>query len=141
PEAGAAGGCIVAEGTPEEIVRQALDISHTAAVLAPVLAAGPHAARAKYDPHAAEAAREDDLALEAVGKDARMPWETDGRRWHTIDRVTTKGAPCRWEGEILNWLDERIHALGDFGETNWNHRTQIEIAAPTKSHGWFMHAS
>jgi excinuclease ABC subunit A len=70
-----------------------------------------------------------------------MPWETDGRRWHMVDRVTTKGAPCRWEGNILTWLDERIHALADFGETNWNHRTQVEIAAPTKSHGWFWHGS
>ncbi len=30
-----------------------------------------------------------------------MPWETDGQRWHTRDRVTTEGKPCRWEGAIL----------------------------------------
>ncbi|MCI0462166.1 MAG: hypothetical protein L0Z62_34880 [Gemmataceae bacterium] len=140
PEAGAAGGCVVAEGTPEDIVAHARDLSHTAAVLAPVLAAGPHAERTKYDPHAAEAAREGDLALEAVGKDARMPWETDGRRWHTSERVSHKGMPCHWEGAILDWVDERIHELGPFGDTNWNHRSVVEIAAPSKSQGWFFHA-
>src|SRR5207244_3291367 len=83
----------------------------------------------------------DELDLDAVGKDAKMPWQTDGRRWHTVDRVAAKGVPCRWEGAILDWLERQIHKLGKFGETNWNHRTQVEIAAPTKSHGWFLHAS
>jgi excinuclease ABC subunit A len=30
--------------------------------------------------------------------------------------------------------------LGDFAETNWNHRSVVEIAASTKSLGWFFHA-
>jgi excinuclease ABC subunit A len=146
PEAGAAGGMIVAEGTPEEVVRQwgkleagAAPVSHTAVILAEVLAAGPYAERARYDPHAAEAQREGDVDLEQVGKDAQMPWEADGRRWHTVERVSHKGTPCRWEGAILDWIDERIHELGDFGDTNWNHRSIVEIAAPSKSHGWFFH--
>ena len=46
-----------------------------------------------------------------------MPWETDGRRWHTVDRITTDGKPCRWEGAILDWIDEQIQPLGTFGET------------------------
>ena len=41
PEAGAAGGDLVAEGTPEEIVKDRR--SHTGKFLAPVLAAGPQA--------------------------------------------------------------------------------------------------
>lgn len=108
--------------------------------MAPVLAAGPHIERPKYDPYTAEAAREGDVVLEAVGKDAQMPWEADGRRWHTVERVTSKGKPSRWEGEILNWLDEQIHELGEFGDTNWGQRTVVEIAAPRKSQGWFFHA-
>jgi excinuclease ABC subunit A len=138
PEAGDAGGRVVAEGTPEAVAQVAA--SHTGDILAAVLAAGPHAERPKYDPHAAEAAREGDLALEAVGRDAQMPWEADGRRWHTVERVSHKGAPCRWEGSILDWIDERIHELGSFSDTNWNHRSVVEIAAPSKSHGWFFHA-
>jgi excinuclease ABC subunit A len=138
PEAGDAGGRVVAAGTPEAVVR--VPESHTGAILAEVLAAGPHAERTKYDPYAAEAAREGDVDLAQVGKDARMPWETDGRRWHTVERVSHNGTPCRWEGAILDWIDERIHELGPFGDTNWNHRSVVEIAAASKSHGWFFHA-
>jgi len=105
-----------------------------------VLAAGPHAERPKYDPFAAEKPRDDDVALEDVGKDAAMPWEADGRRWHTIERITSEGKPARWEGAILDWLDDEIHKLGDFAETNWKHRSTVEIAAPTRAHGWFLHA-
>jgi excinuclease ABC subunit A len=115
-------------------------VSHTAAALAGVLAAGPYADRPKYDPHAPEAAREGDIPLEAVGRDAQMPWEADGRRWHTVERVTSEGKPCRWDGQILEWLDEKIHEQGAFADTNWKHRTVIEIAGPSRSQGWFLHA-
>jgi excinuclease ABC subunit A len=160
PEAGDAGGYIVAEGTPEEVVRwwggevvkpqnanttsPPARVSHTAAILAEVLAAGPNAERVKYNPQAAAAAREGDVDLENVGHDAPMPWEVDGRSWHTVERVTGKGKPCRWDGEILNWVEKRIHeaARGSelFGETNWNHRTIVEIAASNRNQGWFLHA-
>jgi excinuclease ABC subunit A len=138
PEAGDAGGSLVAAGTPEEVSR--VGASHTGAILAEVLAAGPHVERPKYDPHAAEAPRREDVTLEAVGRDAQMPWETDGRRWHTRERITSEGKPCRWEGEIVDWIDEQVHALGTFSPTNWNHRSVIEIAGPKKSQGWFLHA-
>src|SRR5262249_44928530 len=78
PEAGEAGGYVVAEGTPEDVVRAPAHglqpvgstkpmVSHTAEILADVLTAGPHAPRPKYDPAAAEAAREGDVPLEEVG--------------------------------------------------------------------------
>jgi excinuclease ABC subunit A len=82
---------------------------------------------------------EPDLDLDDVGKDAQMPWETDGRRWHTHDRVSHSGTACRWEGEILDWIDKQIHKRGAFSPTNWNHRSVIEIAAVKKSQGWFFH--
>jgi excinuclease ABC subunit A len=144
PEAGNAGGQIVAAGTPEMLVEEAARpkngvVSHTAEVLAEALAAGPRAERPRYDPYAAEKHRDGDVELEQVGKDAQMPWEADGRRWHTVERVTGKGTPCKWEGLILVWIDERIHAAGAFSETNWNHRGIVEIAAAHKSLGWFFH--
>jgi excinuclease ABC subunit A len=141
PEAGEAGGRVVASGTPEDVIASARAVSHTAMILEEVLRAGPHAERARYDPRVEEMPRPDDTPLEAIGKDAQMPWEADGRRWHTVERVTTKGQPARWEGAALDWVVERTHELGKFSDTNWNHRTQVEIAAPTKSHGWFLHAS
>jgi len=80
------------------------------------------------------------VPLEAVGRDAAMPWQTDGRRWHTVERVTSDGKPCRWEGAMLDWLDEQIHELGAFADTNWGQRSVVEIAAPNRSQGWFLHA-
>jgi excinuclease ABC subunit A len=114
--------------------------SHTGAILAEVLAASPHAERPKYDPFAADGPRDGDVALEAVGEDARMPWEVDGRRWHTVERITGDGKTCRWDGQILARVEERIHELGQFSPTNWNDARIVEIAAPTKSQGWFLHA-
>ncbi len=37
-----------------------------------------------------------------------MPWEIDGRRWHTVDRVGRNGKPCRWDGRILAEVIDRI---------------------------------
>lgn len=151
PEAGAAGGDIVAQGTPEDVAlplaasraRDAASgrpVSHTGRILADVLKAGPYSKRERFDPDAALMAKEGDIALEAVGKDAKLPWQVDGRRWHTVDRLTTTGKPARWDGEILNWMDEEIHRLGEFSDTDWSERTTVEISASKKSQGWFFHA-
>jgi excinuclease ABC subunit A len=146
PEAGEGGGRVVAEGTPEQVAfpeaggLRPAGTSHTGAILAEVLRAGPYADRPRFDPNQPEESREGDVALEAVGEGARMPWQTDGKRWHTVERVSHEGKPCRWEGAILEWLDGQIHALGDFGETNWGQRHVVEIAAPRRSQGWFLHA-
>src|SRR5262249_11184593 len=48
--------------------------------------------------------------------------------------------PCRWEGQVLDWLDQQIHGLGSFSPTNWGQRHVVEIAAAQKSQGWFFHA-
>jgi excinuclease ABC subunit A len=143
PEAGHDGGEVVAEGTPEDIVTMGghgSPRSHTAQFLAEVLAAGPHVERQRYDAATAKAARAGDVDLDDVGADARLPWEVDGERWHTQDRITTMGRPCRWEGEILPWLIAEINRLGEFSPPNWNHRTIVEVAAKNKSQGWFLHA-
>jgi excinuclease ABC subunit A len=115
-------------------------VSHTAPFIAAALHAGPHAERPRYDPHAAEKKKEDDVPLEAVGKDAAMPWEIDGKKWHTQDRLSHNGQPCHWEGRVLSWVEEKIHELGEFAETNWKQPTTVEIAGRQKSLGWFVHA-
>ncbi len=147
PEAGAEGGAIVAAGTPEDVVVQAKQAkaeggaaSHTGLILEETLKAGPYVERQKFDVTSVTKAREGDVALEAVGKDSLLPWQADGRRWHTVDRLTTTGKPARWEGDVLNWLDDEIHNLGEFAETDWSQRTTVEIAALKKTQGWFLHA-
>ncbi len=157
PEAGDGGGYVVAYGTPEDVVHHArlaekasssrarkngepLLRSHTGDVLAEAISSSPHEKRKFHDFAAEEERRNGDVDIAEVGKDARMPWEADGRRWHTVDRVGRKGSPCRWDGRILKKVVDRIEATEKFGDTNWNSRTIVEIAAPTKSDGWFMHA-
>jgi excinuclease ABC subunit A len=114
--------------------------SHTAAALAPVLLAGPFADRQKYDPQQHEEVKQGDLDITEVGKSVKMPWEVDGRKWHTETRVGRTGEPCKWDGRILAEVVDRIHELGTFSETNWSERSVVEIAAEKKSDGWFFHA-
>jgi excinuclease ABC subunit A len=149
PEAGDGGGYLVAYGTPDDIAAHAaratagdkgLLRSHTGEALTQTLAESPRVKRAVYDFAAEETKRHGDLDIAEVGKDSRMPWEADGRRWHTRDRVGRKGQPCRWDGKILEKVVDKIQAADKFGPVNWNARTVVEIASPTKSEGWFLHA-
>jgi excinuclease ABC subunit A len=139
PEAGAAGGRVVASGTPEEVVTKSQTTSHTAAILAEVLSAGPHAERPRKALNAG-AAGKDDIDLDDIGQDAQMPWQRNGRRWHAVERISRPGRPCRWEGAALEWVVDRIGELGEFSEPDWNDRSVVEVAAKTKSLGWFLHA-
>ncbi|HEV3345286.1 MAG TPA: excinuclease ABC subunit UvrA [Pirellulales bacterium] len=155
PEAGDGGGHVVATGTPEDIVAHAkratkgarnnakaasLYRSHTGEMLESMLAAGPHVERKLHDFVAQREERTGDLDITEVGKEAQMPWEADGRQWHTQDRVGRTGQPCRWDGKILAAVVDRVHELGEFSATNWNARTVVEICAPRKTDGWFLHA-
>jgi excinuclease ABC subunit A len=152
PEAGDEGGQLVACGTPEEIVEHSkraagrgkasagLLRSHTGEALAPVLAAGPYVERKIHDFHAETTEKTGDLDIAEVGRDVKMPWEADGRRWHTQDRVDRRGGPCKWDGKILAAVVDRIHELGKFSDTEWNERSVVEISAEKKSDGWFFHA-
>lgn len=161
PEAGEYGGHVVATGTPEDLVAHAARVSPrtirrktsaksskrsaafpslTGVVLADVLQAGPHEERKSYDAAQTTAERKGDMEITEVGDEQKMPWEINGRRWHTQDRVGRDGQTCRWEGRILDQVVERIHELGEFSATDWNSRGVVEISAPKKTDGWFFHA-
>jgi excinuclease ABC subunit A len=105
-----------------------------------VLEAGPHAERVPFDPKAAAAKRAGDIDIAHVGKGAAMPWEADGRKWHTQDRVTTKGTAPKWDGAALDVIEKAVQAIGGFSPTAWNTRSIVEIAGVPKSVGWFLHA-
>jgi len=67
-----------------------------------------------------------------------MPWETNGKTWHTQRKVDSNGHPIGWDVGLLSWIVESIEAVGDFLPTDWNHHTRIEITAE-KSGPWFCH--
>ena len=180
PEAGLAGGDLVAEGTPEEIVKNPR--SHTGKFLAPVLAASPLGKlgdfpvetgpgkgtsstrlsgrsldRAASAPSSGstrnngKSATKKSKANDSIGRDGagaasrsaiadaevKAPWETDGRKWHTRDRVARNGRPARWEGKILERIVDRIEELGPaedgFAPTDWSGRGIVRINTPDKS--------
>jgi excinuclease ABC subunit A len=142
PEAGLEGGQIVATGTPEQLARRGSGkrVSHTGRALQSVLKKGDYQQRPRYSPLEAEQQREGDLEIKDVGKETSVPWEVDGRQWHTVDRVDRKGGEVRWDGRILATVIDRIHEMGAFSDTDFSSRSVVEIAATRKSMGWFFHA-
>ncbi|MBQ2682302.1 MAG: hypothetical protein IJG02_00335 [Thermoguttaceae bacterium] len=157
PEAGVGGGELVFAGTPEQLVRReeerlklppeqrsALPKSWTAEVLAPVLAAGPYSERPLFDPEEyRRACAESESRIEDIDIENRttMPWESDGRHWHTTSRTSTNGTVCRWDGKILADTVDRIEGSRVFQETDWSHRSLVEILPERNVFGWFFQAS
>ena len=98
PEAGDGGGRVVAAGHAGSRSRQPRPARTPAPSSPPVLAAGPHVERPRYDPHAAAAPR----------RKATWPWRRSAGRGHAVaDRRPPlahgrarhqRGKPCRWEG-------------------------------------------
>ncbi len=153
PEAGENGGRIVAEGTPEDVALVAS--SHTGRLLAPLLAAGPHRAREIFDARQAAARSLDVEAGESAerlvipnGHDVKMPWQRDGERWHTRDRLSRDGKAVEWEDAALTYVIESIEKLGrkKLMPTDWNDRARVEMAARApkgvsqSAVPWFLHA-
>ncbi len=112
PEAGAAGGRIIAEGPPEIVAETKGSL--TGAILKGLLDAGPHEKRPRFDPQAAAMAliqqAQDAARHDEFGPDVKMPWQVDGRKWHTRDRVGRSGRPGP-----LGWPNRRTHHRSDRG--------------------------
>lgn len=155
PHAGQEGGWIVAEGTPEDVVHRASRQrasravseggsrplrSLTAECLAPLLEKGRRGPRESFDPASVLGTRAGDLDFAQVGKQARMPWETNGKKWHTQDRLAHNGKPCRWDGGMLARLIERLENQGGFAPANWNSRSVVEVTGAQQPTSWFLHA-
>lgn len=163
PEAGSEGGELVFCGTPEDLVKHAkkakpkttakrttkakkptkkpsLFRSHTGEALVPLLETAEYIDREIYDPDVINKVQDGDIELDQIGRDTLLPWQADGRRWHTKDSVDRSGNPIRWQREILVKLIERIEAIDGFSPTNWDNRSIVEVSGPVKSRGWFLHA-
>jgi excinuclease ABC subunit A len=155
PEAGLEGGRIVVAGTPEEVAayaqahspatakrssKSSLPRSYTGEALLPVLQESPREERVAFDPMKEDRWKKGDLDIEDIGKNARMPWEIDGRQWHIEGRIGRNGEPVRWEGAILAAIIDRTQSRDGFADTNWNDRSVVGITGSKKSQGWFLHA-
>ena len=167
PEAGAGGGQIVVQGTPEDLVAyanvsgkalaagasnkggtkrpvaSAIPLtalrSWTGELLAPVLTGSSRGTIQTFDAVAATAKQKGDVSIEELGRSAKLPWEVDGCKWHTQDRIAHTGQPCRWDGQALKYVIELLEKEKDLAPTNWNDRATVEIRAD-KGLGWFLHA-
>ncbi len=139
PEGGIGGGEIVAEGTPETVA--ANPRSHTGRIIAELLAAQPKLKRQAFDTGGLEEIEDVRFDEQDLGK-GNMPWEMDGKAWHTRDRIGHRGEACRWEGPALEWLINEIEkaAKGKFSPTNYNSRSTVEIKMPGSQTPWFFHA-
>ena len=153
PEAGPEGGLVVAQGTPEAIVTATWEklnlsdmpikpngLSHTAIALMPVLKAGPKIERIPHDPLKELSAKEKTINIKDLGEDVKMPWEADGKNWHTINRITLDGKPCRWEGKALEFLDKLLQTKKALAPADWTERSVVEFTATGKPATWFCHA-
>jgi excinuclease ABC subunit A len=88
-----------------------------------------------------------------IASGAQAPWEIDGRKWHTRDRLARNGRPVRWDGRILERIVDQIEELGNahggngaglgFAPTDWSQRNLVKIhgASLTKISFPFFHAT
>lgn len=168
PEAGVGGGWIVAMGTPEDVVAQSEAFlasstngkrkrrshkktadtsttpqmrSWTGELLKPILDADERGEIEVFDAAAVARKKSGDVELSQVGKDVAAPWQADGRKWHTEERISRNGKACRWEGAALAMVVDRLASVEGLKEANWNDQSRVEVTAVKKAGtGWFLHA-
>jgi len=154
PEAGRGGGKIVGQGRPEAVAFgrwESFDgtvpengdkLTPTSPFLARVLKESPCQERVPFVPEeiTRETARVPELDREFV--DGKLPWEENGRAWHCETRLTPDGKNCRWDGEILRWLEEEIGDIQGFAPFVWDNRSVVEVVSSRvkKPATWFLHA-
>ena len=127
------------------------------------MAAGPFAEREKFDPKAAakkaiDAARSDNGQAEksdgrkrlSSGKptsqgqaadpsSAKAPWELDGRKWHTRDRVARNGNPARWDGgfSTSSSTSSKRKEATPFHRPNGPMRGRPDLPGRSREADWF----
>lgn len=160
PEAGAGGGTVVCEGTPEEVaefgVSQAKAArtskakkqktssskqtsksgvrSYTGEFLAAALKAGPYEIRQTVD--ADEHAEQQQEMLKSVvdpSPGSLAAWQEDGRAWHLEDPKDRQGSKIKWDVECLRSVISRLEDCGRFEKFNFSHHSTIEVAGVNSS--------
>ncbi len=141
PEAGGAGGEVVATGSPEEVAANPASITGT--ILRDVLKRDPRAARPVFNPFS-ESTPTSEMRQEYSNRhgsknlvdlksggiplvpNAPPPWRSNGRRWHTIDRTGRNGKPARWDGAIITRIVDYVTEAGDF-LVDWSNQTIVRV--------------
>ena len=134
-------GATIDEAIPVVAPHSSPFVCHTAVALQPVLAAGPREERQRYDPreHAARELAVAQAGFGRVGREVKMPWQIDGRKWHLAQRTSREGQPRRWEPEALEYVIDLVQAAGAFAPADWSERASVEVTAPGAP-TWFLHA-
>lgn len=159
PEAGLEGGRLVFAGTPEQLIdyavrwkktsekQRTLPRTYTGEALIPIFSNGCFEERPVLDPKKyweelknIGTLEDEDLVDISAQEVSEPPWEIDGRRWHTEFRTTRSGLPCKWEGQVLSVIVDRLEEKSLFAETDWKNRTCVEIRSEEKPNAWFMRA-
>lgn len=180
PEAGVGGGQIVAQGTPEDVVRYAaqatsasasistskskaaaaqmvresspysvsplqtgngvLSRSWTGELLGPVLQQSEVASIQAFDVKEVARKQKGDVSVSQLGQSAAVPWEINGQRWHTQERLSHDGQQCHWDGAALQFVIDQLAADSRLAPVNWNHRSIVEVKA-NSGLGWLLHAA
>ncbi|MEM1061719.1 MAG: excinuclease ABC subunit A, partial [Planctomycetota bacterium] len=138
PEAGVGGGSVVVSGPPEVIAE--CDSSHTGRMLAPLLKEGKKADRETFDVDLERKKRSGDLSMREVGKDAKMPWQVDGKAWHSGGRPAHNGKPVKYDAGLVPFVVDLIEKVGGFAPAKWNDKAIVEVLHESKQGGWFFHA-
>jgi excinuclease ABC subunit A len=135
PEAGAGGGQIVVQGTPEDVVSYAtqgsVPRSWTGELLAPVLEESRRGVIETFDAESVSAKKQGDVSIEQLGKSAKLPWETDGRKWHIrsnellIPASHVAGTERHWTMSLACWKITKIsHQPTGTTERRWRVKSQ-----------------
>lgn len=114
--------------------------SHTGEALIDLMESVEYVNRAVYTAAELLKPQEGDIELDQVGRDSLLPWQTDGKKWHTADSVDSSGKPVQWQRSMLEKVVERVEAVEGFSPTNWENRAIVEVRGEIKSRGWFMQA-
>lgn len=119
----------MAEGTPEQVTQ--VEASHTGRLLKEAFARSRYAEREAFDFESYrrslyEVQKEEELA----GK-TRMPWQTDGRKWHLQDRLTREGGKTLWDPKVLEVIVDQVLADSAF-EVKWDDRDEFRLAVKGK---------
>ncbi len=139
PGAGDAGGDLVIEGTPEQITKSRR--SPTGKHLASILAKSPQEERETYSLEAAaerQALIGGRLKVENA-EEVALPWEKDGRLWHTTQCLSQEGTRPQWDPEALAFIVDQAEEVGKLLPADWKHRSRIELRAKKGKAPWFCH--